>query len=227
MNVKLKNKGRKAKFMTEEEFAKKILKIGINNQVCEEDEKDYKTTLMHLIMGRECYTELSKVTDDLSKIVVDSENVDISGDFNYHRDEKDPDYSEKDNNIDLLGYQVINGISFIGGAMGGDWEEPVYFIIYWDGKNLRGYIPTKGNTFNIECKAAFGSLEESDKYESLCEKYGTDYEGDLIDRIKKQELSLRHSKELVDSIKDTNDVMFWINWDGVLEDITARIELIK
>ena len=55
-----------------------------------------------------------------------------------------------------------NGMSIIGVQCGGDWEYPVYFIIYWDGKSLRGYIPTDGNPWNTDDKIAYGNNAESD-----------------------------------------------------------------
>jgi hypothetical protein len=45
---------------------------------------------------------------------------------------------------------------------GGDWESPICFVIYWDGKQLRGYIPKAGNFWNRKTKSAFGNNEESD-----------------------------------------------------------------
>ena len=53
-----------------------------------------------------------------------------------------------------------NGMVYEAHSAGGDWESPVYFIIYWDGKKLRGYIPTDGNPWNRTTKMAFGNPEE-------------------------------------------------------------------
>lgn len=43
---------------------------------------------------------------------------------------------------------------------GGDWEMPVYFAIYHDGKELRAYIPTNGNYWNDTTKMAYGNHHE-------------------------------------------------------------------
>lgn len=44
---------------------------------------------------------------------------------------------------------------------GGDWEYPLFFILYLDNKNhLRGYVPSKGNTFNLKYKSAYGNNED-------------------------------------------------------------------
>ena len=47
--------------------------------------------------------------------------------------------------------------TYVKGCFGGDWEIPVLFFIYWDGKKFRGYIPTKGNTFNRKEKRSLGN----------------------------------------------------------------------
>jgi hypothetical protein len=40
---------------------------------------------------------------------------------------------------------------------GGDHEVPVYFIVYWNGKRLCGYIPECGNLFNHDTFKAYGN----------------------------------------------------------------------
>jgi hypothetical protein len=47
--------------------------------------------------------------------------------------------------------------------MGGDWEEPILFMVYWDGKTFRGYIPERGNQYNRDTKGALGNNEEADE----------------------------------------------------------------
>ena len=64
---------------------------------------------------------------------------------------------------DLLGYHTLdNGLTFLGCSAGGDWETPVFFIIYFDGKKLRAYVPKKGNTWNKKTKQAYGNEEEEE-----------------------------------------------------------------
>lgn len=65
----------------------------------------------------------------------------------------------------LVGYQEIGDVAFLGVLAGGDWEFPVFFIIYWDGKRLRAYVPSDGNRYNRKAKSAFGNHEESDERE--------------------------------------------------------------
>ena len=100
-----------------------------------------------------------QIQKDLSKIEFDDENL-------Y--------FTESQCQGDDCGIKTLdNGLTYLGAYGGGDWELPVYFIIYWDGKKLRGYIPTDGNVFNHYTKMAFGS--------------GQDYEGDLPEGIDEEE----------------------------------------
>lgn len=55
------------------------------------------------------------------------------------------------------------GIPFFWILAYGECNCPVGFMIYFDGKDFRGYIPTYGNSFNPKTKSAFGCEEDSDK----------------------------------------------------------------
>lgn len=76
------------------------------------------------------------------------------------------EFCEDHYNENLAGLTGIvtleNGLTLVGFTAGGDWEYPVYFIVYWDGKKLRGYVPTEGNPWNTDTKQAFGNDEEAD-----------------------------------------------------------------
>jgi hypothetical protein len=90
---------------------------------------------------------LDKLGKDI-KVEFDLENV------SYNESDPGP---EK-----MLGYHSENGLTWCGLAAGGDWEHPVFFLIYWDGKKLRGYVPTDGNPWNSITKQAYGNDEEKD-----------------------------------------------------------------
>lgn len=53
--------------------------------------------------------------------------------------------------------QLSNGLIFGCWEGGGDWEQPYLVIVYWDGKNYRGYTPKLGNTYNEKEKSAYGN----------------------------------------------------------------------
>lgn len=67
------------------------------------------------------------------------------------------------NFTELMGFQMLDSMPFIGMYAGGDWEHPVFFIVYYDGENFRGYIPKMGNTYNPVTKAAFGNNDQEDE----------------------------------------------------------------
>lgn len=83
---------------------------------------------------------LEQYAKDISKIKFDGENFEIIGDI-------------RTNN---------NGISYIIAESGGDWEIPLLVFIYFDGKHIRGYIPTYGNCFDRDKKTAFGNGDDLD-----------------------------------------------------------------
>lgn len=63
----------------------------------------------------------------------------------------------------LMGINTLkNGLTFWGVCAGGDWEEPVFSILYYDGKCVRSYTPTAGNPWNTKTKQAYGNDEEAD-----------------------------------------------------------------
>ena len=63
----------------------------------------------------------------------------------------------------LMGFHTeSNGFTYCGMCAGGDWEHPVFFCVYWDGKKLRAYVPTEGNPWNSITKEAYGNDEVAD-----------------------------------------------------------------
>jgi hypothetical protein len=87
-----------------------------------------------------------KIQKDISKVEFDFENYEYVKGSGYNGCK------------DITGYNVTShGLPYWGWVAGGDWEMPVFFIIYWDGKNLRGYIPKDGNTWNTDTKKAYGN----------------------------------------------------------------------
>jgi hypothetical protein len=92
--------------------------------------------------------ELSeKIQKDLKKIEFDFENFSIGDAADETGFENYP-----------CGFEVLdNGLPVLFVNAGGDWEFPICFCIYWDGKQFRAYIPTDGNAFNKKEKCAFGS----------------------------------------------------------------------
>jgi hypothetical protein len=105
------------------------------------------------------------------------------------------------------------GVSWIGCAAGGDWEEPVFFMLYMDQGQVRAWIPKDGNCWNRTTKQAFGNDEDADpkdikeqikksgKYPELLDK---DFEEDGF-------------YDYVDYIRDSNEIL-----KGIKEHFEAR-----
>lgn len=112
-----------------------------------------------------------KIEDDLKKVEFDDENCDFKESRGYP-------YSG------LLGYKRFGDLTFLGCQAGGDWEYPIFFIIYYDGKQLRAYIPSKGNCWNRKTKSAYGNNDDDpDEDENFS---GPDIElikKDILERI--------------------------------------------
>jgi hypothetical protein len=128
------------------------------------------------------------VENDLSKVNFDTENTEY----------KDP------NCFKLIGYHTLsNGMPYLGVWSGGDWENAVFYIIYWDGKNLRGYIPEDGNCYNTTTKEAYGNDAEAD-----------------LKNCKKRWPHINWP----DSIDDFDDYVDMYDWKVVQKDIMLRIQ---
>jgi len=108
--------------------------------------------------GRDLTPEVKK---DLDKVQFDMENREWEGgeDNSYDGFEK------------ITGFHTLpNGMPYLGCCAGGDWESPLFYLIYFDGKKLRGYIPTDGNTWNTDTKTAYGSEQDVTDTEDAGEK---------------------------------------------------------
>jgi hypothetical protein len=123
---------------TKEELTKAIFKLAEDPTVLEEN--NLYAAVMDAVYSPRIYK-------DLHKIEFDCENVSIEG-----QEFVMPGFT--------AGFDIINGFSVLWVAAGGDWEQPLAFILYLDNKNkVRGYVPMNGNVFDKIHKAAYGNYE--------------------------------------------------------------------
>lgn len=109
-----------------------------------------KAVLDHDSEGDQDFCELLNHLKGDIKVQFDTENFDLGGGDSFGPN-------------GLMGCRKLsNGLTFWGMAAGGDWEVPVFFIVYWDGKKLRGYVPTDGNPWNTTTKEAYGNNDLAD-----------------------------------------------------------------
>lgn len=114
-------------------------------EICEQedlDDWDAETVLYHGFS--ECTV---KAYNDICKIDFSLENMSIDPKSGFSME-----HSEK-----WLGPQKFGDLSVIGVLAGGDWEDPVAFVIYHDGKDFRAYVPRDGNSYDLKTKQAGGN----------------------------------------------------------------------
>ena len=98
------------------------------------------------------------VRDDLSKIEVDTENVNYIGEYEMPG-------TEPLEHFEMIG---AGGTAFPVAwcACGGDWENPLVFVLYIGKKGeLRAYIPKDGNVYNKKKKAAYGNNDDDPSWD--------------------------------------------------------------
>lgn len=160
-------------------------------------------------------------------------NVEIDHDINIAFDTENFTTSIEDcfgDNIvrePLLGFHELdNGFMFWGFEAGGDWEYPVFGIVYHDGKRLRGYIPLCGNTVNTDFMCAFGSEEfeylsrdEQDEYLKKYKKYSFDE-----DEVRKTDGASKLYAMKYGLKYESKD--FGFNWELIEQDIKTFIQVV-
>lgn len=112
----------------------------------------------------------------------------------------------------MIGYnQLENGLTFYGCVAGGDGERSVYFIFYWDGKNIRGYVPTEGNPWNTTTRMAYGNDSRAD-LKNAKKRYPSYFDDDEDDYNEEDEF-------------DGHDFDFDFEPSLIKKDILERIKL--
>ena len=204
-DVKLKQGGRNAVKISQDDLWKKIvaraMKIGEDIEGVEDDGPDGESAYEFI---RELIYNDETIHKDI-KYDIDAENILTACDADY--------------NDESVGMHTVKDLTFYGVIMGGDWEVPAFFIIYWDGKKLRAYIPSYGNLINLDCKCAFGSENDGvddKKEEKLLKKYkklGIEPEDpDYIDW-----------SELYCKMYETSPYSCEYNYDAMIKEIQTRI----
>jgi len=159
--------------LTPDELAVKIIRAAQNHDqynVYQDWDGDPKTAIAYVYQNRHfVYLRdiIEQVRADLSKVNFDTENCEWSPEEAYM------------GTREIAGFRTLpNGLTYLGVIAGGDWECPVFHIIYWDGAKLRGYVPTDGNTWNTDTKEAYGNNEEADDKNSQ-KRFG--FDADALD----------------------------------------------
>ena len=137
-----KDGGRQAPAISEKEYLDKL------TDFVEQYKEDYDDTSgavwgPALKIIRRMYTDKKSenwIKKDFKGIHFDWENYDIVGDV-----------------------RTTNGVPYQLFYAGGDWEIPVYFMVYYDGKRIRVYVPTVGNAWRQDLKQALGNVHKAQR----------------------------------------------------------------
>lgn len=195
MDVKLREGGRKAVKISKEDLEEKIIDYVVSKYE-EEIDMDREDIDLEECVKFLMWCDATKVHKDM-KIKFDTENLDAGV------------------------CETPDGFGYIEITAGGDWQEPVRSFMYFDGKDFRLYIPTKGNVFNRSNKRAFGEDPEAD--EEFIFKH--------IESIIESSLELMEEYEMEEDLE-----MDDINFDDIIarmticdaacrEDFFARLEI--
>ena len=206
--------GRSAVKILLDEFKQKVIDYVNKNYDSHYDDKINLTIKDLDIKEYEDYKYSGEIMSALlNNTTIDKDIQKIS--FNYENSEYD--------SIEVLN----NGLPVMKCVAGGDWEYPVYFIIYWDGKQFRGYTPENGNTFNRITRTASGSegdygieiAHNSGYYNREILKKLIPEIRDIIDLLNKEEF-----QEKIDEIFERYQDLI-PDWDLMEKDIINRIEV--
>lgn len=203
-----KDGGRNAVAISEEDFIELLKKQAMKSEDIAPEDIDFEDEYWMSQLMEEFFYKCQ----DFRKIETYAENFDATG--------------NEFGNPDICGVHTLrNGLTFLGFCCGGDGEIPFYCIVYYDGKKLRGYIPENGNPWNTDLRCAFGSDNNTDKYDAYLEKAAK--QGYKLDED--MDYSMAYVKlfcELHDiDFDDDEDYLVDCDSDIIEEDITRRITI--
>ena len=129
----------------------------INYLKCLKAEDDYHYSFAEMTDALTFDGEVN-LSYELNEFITDSIILDCENAFVTAAEYNNPNFNS------ILGvHQLSNEFVFWGILTGGDWEIPAIRIIYFDGKNFQSYVPSYGNTINLNIDGAFGNDEDEDE----------------------------------------------------------------
>lgn len=155
--------------------------------------------------------ENSMIARDLKNLSFETSNIECS----------------LENNI--IGITTLEtGLPIVGLTTCGDGSVPFFICLYFDGKNLRAYVPQYGNTFNIDENSEFEPYHEIDDdefFEEYPEEFVEDYrEGDDYEIY----VSLKNYVYLREQGVDiSEDDELEPDYDAIIEDIENAIIIVN
>lgn len=202
-DIQIKPAGRNALIVSEDFLAQQMEKAAIKAG----ETRMTETMPWHLRMQCIISTLHESVLCDDNKYNISCENIIVNA-------------PGEDN---LLGFKTLsNGLTFFGYKAGGDWGNPAFMIVYWDGKKLRSYTPTRGNLINVDFGCALGD-EEVYADEKLVEKIMRKYKKEGWQIGEKQARFLEDAADIYCQYNDEILENIQCDWVGISEDIVTHI----
>ena len=118
-------------------------------------------------------------------------------------------------------YTLKNGFTFYGAFISVDGGPNCAFvIIYFDGKKLRAYTPTYGNTVNVDFNCILGGEADCDAdWDEIERKYRK--LGIWNDDLCEDGLHVMYLEKY-----NLDEDTFYYNWDAIRQDIETYIEVV-
>lgn len=114
-------------------------------------------------------------------------------------------------NMECSFRMTSTGVPYLLVEAASDYSPWMVFMLYWDGKKLRAYIPTYGNTWNTKTKEQLGENPEEDSKFIISQINKEDFDIDWDDIDDPEELCC----ELIPEI--------WYNEKACIEDFESRL----
>lgn len=140
----------------------------------------FENAIPNIVVENE-YTKMDFLRGAIANILRYNQTVDTDKDVivdheNIHCDNNESWIEEFPEAKDIIGVHTINGLTFAGVLTGGDWEQLMFMMLYWDGNNIRCYIPKRGNMVNLHTLTALGSEYYNEDYKNILLQYAAETE---------------------------------------------------
>ncbi len=223
---------------------KNFLKI-INNKKGMTLEQFKLKLKLYLLENMETEYDLTEITDEiLLELVCDYlydyddivDQIYVKLDVDTLSFYINPGEYDHDNGGSLLGFKRLNNMGFCGLLVGGDYEIPIFLILFFDEEGrLKVYIPEKGNLYN---KFTMETYEIEDQLDSdMNFKWGEiqkDIEGKVIKieehhmievkkpNKKEQDISQMNLEDLKKRLQDAVDEEEFLKAAEIKKEIDKR-----
>lgn len=229
-------KGAIAYRISEEDFIKKVCEATKTHL----DESDYEDYLEDVKDGYNPFYSAIGMLINRSDRIGDDKDIEVDHE-NY---DFEPYSHMSEESREFLDLHTIDGLTFCGIITGGDWEHPVFMILYWDGEDIRAYIPRRGNLVNLDTMTAFGSegdvmdpfwgrlseraqrLRSEYKEKGLMPPWNPEEDEDEEDEVNRYiNWSAVYVKKYGYETPEDDYIDVPYNWSAIKEDIFAHIEI--